>query len=161
MATAAAATSASSGLNKYELTVFTTGAPRVLGSREAKQYEQLGIPTYRVTHRNDWVTDLPAQSFGYEHVGIEVYYTVGSDCASYDICHPTVCPLTESCPFVDFDPSIGDIFSHPLDTLSKFVPSCHRSECACSQQNSCLALNMRDGTGPHMDYPYGRMTCTF
>jgi len=66
--------------------VYTFGQPRV-GNYEFYQYYASNIHQhFRVTHRKDPVPHIPAESFGYHHVPLEIFYPHDAN-GSYTVCN--------------------------------------------------------------------------
>lgn len=74
-------------MNKYDLTVYTFGSPRI-GNEYFVSYFDDSFPMYRVTHYYDIVPHLPEESLGFLHVPHEVWYN--EENTQYSICDDNV-----------------------------------------------------------------------
>lgn len=60
-------------LNPDNLKIYTFGCPRVGDENFANYVQSTGINIVRSVHKRDFVPQVPPESFGYLHTGVEVW----------------------------------------------------------------------------------------
>lgn len=71
-------------LYDYDIYLYTFGSPRVGNQHFVKSFPTTSH-TYRITHYYDIVPHTPPESFGYQHIPHEIWYT--EDNNMYKICY--------------------------------------------------------------------------